>query len=52
MMEILTGWHLLTEGPALAGDKYWNAAQRAWLPVTVNTFKDAADFVAVIRKSE
>jgi hypothetical protein len=49
---IPSGWRLVTDGPALAGDKYWNAAEGAWYPVTVNTFKDAEDYVAVIRKEE
>lgn len=30
----LNGWYFVTEGRTEAGDKYWDDALSAWLPVT------------------
>lgn len=46
---IPTGWRLVS-GPVRGGDKYWNAAEGKWYPLTTNTFVDAATYVAVIRE--
>lgn len=40
----------VTEGRALAGDKYWSYALNAWLPVTVNSGAAVSGYPAVIRK--
>jgi hypothetical protein len=48
---VLSGWTLVTEGPALGGDKYWSPQHGAWLPVTTNSNTCAEDYPAVIRKN-
>jgi hypothetical protein len=52
MNLIPTGWRLVKDGPAYAGDKYWDPALKSWLPITVNLLRQVGQFVAVIRKGE
>jgi hypothetical protein len=47
---ILSGWHQVVSGPALAGDKHWSQKHLAWVPITVNSGTMVRDYVAVIRK--
>lgn len=35
---IPTGWRLVS-GPARGGDKYWNAAEGKWYPITTNKLR-------------
>ncbi len=51
-MELLEGWYYVTEGVALAGDKYFDPGLRAWLPVTVNQRTEVKNYYAVIRRKE
>ena len=49
---VLNGWHLVSSGAALAGDKYWDSERGAWLPITVNHHTEASGYTALIRKDE
>jgi hypothetical protein len=49
---ILRDWHQVVDGPALAGDRYWDRRLLAWMPIMVNSVTMVKDYAAVIRKGE
>lgn len=30
---VLNGWHLVTDGIARLGDRYWSSSHKGWIPV-------------------
>jgi hypothetical protein len=54
--EVLHGWHIVREGKAKLGDKYWVYRTRSWLPVLdKHSFlgsKVEGSLIVIIRKGE
>jgi hypothetical protein len=49
---ILGGWKLVSSGPVSFGDKFWSSKHQAWLPITVNDFRNVSEIDAVIRRGQ
>jgi hypothetical protein len=47
---IPSGWHAVTQGISRAGDKYWNRALGAWLPVIIGDRFPWDYYPALIRR--